>query len=97
MPQGSSGHNKEIVGRFLDEVFNQGYVQSVDQFVSPDVVDHSAVIFTRPEGPGGLEEGIRTFLHAFPDFRVEVEQMIAEGDFVAARLQMSGTNTGDYR
>lgn len=34
---------------------------------------------------------------AFPDFHVEVLDLLAEGDRVASFLSMSGTNTGDYR
>jgi predicted ester cyclase len=34
---------------------------------------------------------------AFPDFRAEVEGLLADGDAVVAHLQLSGTNTGEYR
>jgi predicted ester cyclase len=34
---------------------------------------------------------------AFPDFHVEVLDLIAEDDKVASYLLMSGTNTGEYR
>jgi predicted ester cyclase len=34
---------------------------------------------------------------AFPDFHVEVIDLVAEGDKVASFVVMSGTNTGDYR
>lgn len=37
------------------------------------------------------------FLDAFPDFHAEVEDLVAEADTVVARLQLAGTNTGDYR
>jgi predicted ester cyclase len=61
------------------------------------VVDHNAVIFMQPEGPGGAREGIGMLLQGFPDLRLTTEDLIAEGDRVAARFTVSGTNTGDYR
>jgi predicted ester cyclase len=51
----------------------------------------------QPEGPGGVEEGVRMLLRGFPDLQVTVEELLAEGDRVVARLTMAGTNTGDYR
>jgi predicted ester cyclase len=65
--------------------------------VTPDVVDHNAVIFMQPEGPGGVEDGIRMLLQGFPDLRVTTQELLAEGDQVVARFTLSGTNTGDYR
>lgn len=97
MSQDIPSKNKEVVTRFLEDVFSQGYAHMVGEFIRPDAVDHNAIIFEQPEGQGGVEEGIRMFLQAFPDFRLEAEQLIAEGDLVAVRLHMSGTNTGEYR
>ncbi len=37
----------------------------------------------------------RTFRNAFSDWKAEVEQLVAEGDFVVSRLRVSGTHTGD--
>jgi len=61
------------------------------------VVDHNAVIFMQPEGPGGVQEGVRMLLRGFPDLHLTIEELIAEGDRVVARFTMSGTNTGEYR
>jgi predicted ester cyclase len=35
--------------------------------------------------------------NAFPDFNVSIDQVIGKGEWVAARLSISGTNTGLYR
>jgi predicted ester cyclase len=88
--------NKAIVQRLFD-AFNSGKLDELPEVVDPDVVDHNAVIFMQPEGPGGVEEGIRILLQGFPDLRLTTEELIAEGDRVVARFGMSGTNTGDYR
>jgi steroid delta-isomerase-like uncharacterized protein len=88
--------NKALVRR-LFEAINGGDLEELSQLVAPDVVDHNAVIFMQPEGPGGVEEGIRMLQEGFPDFHVAVEELVAEADRVAARLTLSGTNTGDYR
>ena len=84
--------NKAIAQRLFDAI-NNGALDELPQLVAPDVVDHNAVIFMQPEGPGGVEEGIRTLLQGFPDLHLTTQELIAEGDKVVARFTMSGTNT----
>ena len=88
--------NKTVV-RHLFEVINNGELDQLSDLVDEDVVDHNAVIFMQPEGPGAAKEGIRLLRQGFPDLRINVEELVAEGDQVVARLTMSGTNTGEYR
>ena len=88
--------NKTVV-RHLFEVINNGELDQLRDVVDANVVDHNAVIFMQPEGPGAVEDGIRLLRQGFPDLRINIEELVAEGDQVAARLTMSGTNTGEYR
>jgi predicted ester cyclase len=88
--------NKAVVQRLFDAI-NNGDLDELPQVVAPDVVDHNAVIFMQPEGPGGMQEGIRMLLRGFPDLHLTTQELLAEGDQVVARFTMSGTNTGDYR
>jgi predicted ester cyclase len=88
--------NNAVVQRLFDAI-NSGNLDELPQVVAPDVVDHNAVIVMQPEGPGGVQEGIRMLLEGFPDLHLSTEELIAEGDQVVARFTLSGTNTGDYR
>lgn len=47
-------------------------------------------------GVADLAAGIARFRESFPDLRVTVEEMIAEGDKVAYRWTMRGTHQGVY-
>jgi predicted ester cyclase len=89
--------NKELVRRLYEEGINRGDLDVVDELVSPDVVTHNPIILDAPTGPDSIRGGIEMIRRAFPDFHVEVLKLIAEGDQVASFLEMSGTNTGDYR
>lgn len=91
----STDENKAIVHRFYEEVFNRKNTAALDEFIDAHAVDHAA-----PAGaPGGIE-GARQFadmfLAAFPDVRFTVEDLIAEGDQVVARLTQSGTHHGIF-
>ena len=88
--------NKILAERFFDEVFNDKKVEYVDELVAGDVVDHNRIIFAQPEGPGGVAEGIRMLLVAFPDLSAAVERLVGEGDYAAPKGRMADTNTGPY-
>jgi steroid delta-isomerase-like uncharacterized protein len=89
----SAEENKAAVRRFLEGV-NRGDLSAVDQFVTDDVVYHHA-----PPGLAAGKEGYRQlmsmYLTAFPDLHLTVEDLVCEGDRVAARLSGRGTHRGD--
>ena len=88
--------NKAVVNRLIESI-NTRALDRLSELVADDVVDHNAVIFMQPEGPGGVAEGIRMLVAAFPDLRIDVHELIGEADTVVARLTVSGTNLGEYR
>ena len=88
--------NKRLVRRLYEEAFNEGDLDLVDEPVADDVVTRNPIILDAPTGQDSLRGGLEMNRKAFPDFHVEVEDLIAEGDRVAAFLTMSGTNEGDY-
>jgi predicted ester cyclase len=70
-------------------------------YLAPDVIDHNQVIFGEADEPGAAIEGFRQQLRAFGlvdpgrDF-VQVEDLIAEGPQVVARLRLRGTHVGEH-
>jgi predicted ester cyclase len=89
--------NKELVRRLIERGFNDGDLDSVDEVVSSDVVTHNPLILDAPTGADSIRGGIEMLHGSFSDLSVEIRDILAEGDRVATFLQMSGTNTGDYR
>jgi steroid delta-isomerase-like uncharacterized protein len=87
--------NKALMRRFYDEVVNRGNLNMIDELVSPDFVDHEAF----PGLPAG-REGVKQFFSmlraAFPDLRMNVDDLIAEGDKAVARGTMTGTHQGEF-
>ena len=86
--------HKATMQRLYNEVFNTGNLEMLREFATPDFVDHNP-----DPGQGGTVEGViegfRTFRVAFPDLRMDVRDLISEGDRVVARVTMSGTHRGD--
>jgi predicted ester cyclase len=80
----SAEENKALVRRFVNEVQSAGNIDAIDEFCSPDFINHSA-----PSGMPSNREGVKhltaMFRQAFPDSYFTVEDMIAEGDKVVTR------------
>jgi predicted ester cyclase len=83
--------NKAIVRRFI-ESYNERNLDSFDEFVAPDYVDH-----TRPQirGPESLKQLIIMGLKGVPDWHETIEDIIAEGDKVWVHIAYTGTHTGE--
>ena len=88
--------NKDVIRRFFEEVFNQKQPELIEELLADGVVDHNKIIFTEPDAPGGMSEGIRMLFVAFPDLETTVKHQVAEDDYVSAHIRMAGTNTGSY-
>jgi|SRR5579859_5574096 len=86
--------HKRLVQRVYEEFTNQRQLDLADALFSPDFVDHGAPATRR--GAEGVKETTRAFLAAFPDFKFEIEAMVAEGDQVHVRGTISGTQQGAY-
>ncbi len=90
-----SEQNKAVTQRFYDEVFNVGNVELVDELFSSDFADHEEFPGISPDR-SGVKQWVTAMRTAFPDARMDVKDMIAEGDKVVARTTMSGTQQGEF-
>src|SRR5215467_770906 len=86
----STEENKALIRRFYEEVFNQRNLVALDDFYAPDHILPPGL----PVGPEGTRQAIATMLEGFPDLRISIEDMIAEGDNVVTRFTTHGTQQG---
>lgn len=88
-------NSKDIVGRFVKEVLNEGKIESTDEFFWENMVEHVPL---PGQGPGveGLKDVLRGMRAAFPDMHWKVEEQIAEGDKVVTRFEWTGTHRDEF-
>ncbi|HXU31895.1 MAG TPA: ester cyclase [Thermoanaerobaculia bacterium] len=88
--------NKATCRRFIREVFNEGNLASIRDFVTPKSVHHELGGDSIPAGrsPEWFADSIDFYRVAFPDLRLEIQDQIAENDRVVTRLRMQGTQKG---
>lgn len=97
MAEDYSRDNKEIIRRWFDEVWNKGRAEAIDEMFAEDGIAHG-LAGESGEALRGTEDFKlfhRKFRDAFPDIEVTVEDVISEGDKVAARCRVRGSHRGD--
>jgi predicted ester cyclase len=87
-------HNKSTVRRVFDEGFSQGHTAVVDEALSTNAVDRHPFDPGEADFRDHLKAAITMFRRAMPDLHASVEDIVAEGSTVAARVRMTGTHTG---
>lgn len=92
----SAEDNKRINRQFYERVFNQHNLDAIPEYIGKSYTGHSFPPGL-PPGPEGLKVFLSVFFSAFPDGKVTVEDILAEGDRVAARAVFSGTHQGDFQ
>jgi steroid delta-isomerase-like uncharacterized protein len=86
--------NKDLIRRMEDAIFNQRNLDAIDEFFSPNYILRTAPEGT-PRGLDGVRGAMAAYLAGFSDLRVAIDELIAEGDKVVARLTYSGTHDGE--
>ena len=85
-----------LLHRWFDEVWNQKKASTIRELFTEDTVVHGL------SGPGedpvrgfeAFEKFHSDFLAAFPDVHIEVDDVVTEGDKLAGRFTVTGTQSG---
>lgn len=67
------------------------------RYLDPQFVNHDPPFPGAPDEPDGMRRAAALFRQALPDWRSDVEQLIAEGDIVVERFTANGTHTPPRR
>jgi predicted ester cyclase len=88
--------NKAIVRRHFEAVVNQANLDNIEEWVSPDFLDHEAPP-GHAHGPASVRYTVDGQRAGFPDWSVTVDDIVAEGDRVVVRNTWRGTHHGVWR
>lgn len=86
-----SQENKELVSRWF-EAYSRHDVDAVADMVAEDFIHNSST----NQGRDGVRAELDDWFSAFPDAALSVEDLIADGDRVVARVTCSGTHGGEF-
>jgi steroid delta-isomerase-like uncharacterized protein len=83
---------KAVARRVFEEIFNESKFEIAAELYAKDFVNHG---MTRDIGLAEDQAAARGWKSAFPDLKMQVDKVIAEGDLVAVLWSGTGTNTGE--
>jgi steroid delta-isomerase-like uncharacterized protein len=91
---------KQLINRFVEELWNERRLDVADAIFAKDCVTHQlrsgAPADAVPRGPQAMKEHVAGWIASFPDLRFSIEQMLNEGDRVVTQLLMEGTHQGAW-
>jgi steroid delta-isomerase-like uncharacterized protein len=93
---GMSAENEALVRRYVEEVYDQRKLDVIDEIFAPDFTLHDPDL---PGGAGRAPEGIKriveTFVEAFPDLQVSLDDELSSAEKVVTRWTSRGTHQGE--
>lgn len=92
----SETENKELVRRSNEEIWDQGNLEYLDEYVADNYVEYNSASPEPIRGPEGYRQNVQMARGAFPDLSVTTEDLIAEGDKVVTRYTLRGTHENEF-
>jgi steroid delta-isomerase-like uncharacterized protein len=87
--------NKNLVRRLLEEVWNKGNAHVADELFTSNYTHHDPSTPDVGRGPESEKKRMTLYRQAFPDLRLTIDDLIAEGETVTARWTCTGTHKGE--
>jgi steroid delta-isomerase-like uncharacterized protein len=85
--------NKDVITRFITEVWNGNNLNVLDELLDPAYYDYTY----EPRNREGLERALLLMQAAFPGHETIIEELASEGETVAVCLTLCGTHAGPFR
>ena len=86
--------NKNLIRRYYADLWNRWDDAVVDEIIAQDIQFRGSLGVT-VSGRDGFRGYVARVRAAFPDFHNHVDELLADGDAVAARLTYTGTHQGE--
>src|SRR5262245_10620379 len=92
----SMEQNKAMARRWSEELWGQGKLAVADEIIGPEYVRHDPGDPFPARGPEDVKRIVSMLRTMLPDFRIQIEAMVAEGDMVVSRYTVTATDTRGY-
>lgn len=87
--------NKAAARSYFEQVFNRGDISAADAIFAPEIQFHYPL--GELSGADAVKDYLAGVRAAFPDIHFTIADLVGEGDRVAARWSLAGSQTGEFR
>ncbi len=87
--------NKALCRRLFEEIWNRRNLAIIDECYASNFTEHTSSGPDFGAGPQAASKLVQFYQSAFPDTRMTIDDMVAEGDRVAVRWTARGTHEGE--
>lgn len=84
-----------VTMRRLYDLISAGEIDEFGEFLADDFVEHEETPGLEPTREG-VKQLFHTYRAAFPDLRMEPQDILVSGDKVVARVRATGTHQGEF-
>jgi steroid delta-isomerase-like uncharacterized protein len=88
--------SKIVAQRLVESIFNSGDMQVFDELFADAYVNHNMPVPGLPGTRAGFKQVVQATRQAFPDVRVHIQDIVAEGGLVVFHDTAEATSTGDF-
>jgi predicted ester cyclase len=92
----STEENEKVVRRLIEEGFNLGNLQVLDELLDPSFAEHQPIAPGIPPTRAALTAIIQSLRAGFPDLHLSIEEIDAVNGRVWMRIRATGTNNGSF-
>jgi predicted ester cyclase len=85
--------NKQLYRSYIEEVWNKRNPSIADRYLAVNLIEHNQHL---PSGLGGRKQFVTAVLAGFSDYHAEIQDVLADGDKVVARVLWTGTQDGPF-
>ena len=87
--------NVDVVRR-IEAAWAESDLDALDDLIAADYTPHTPGSDQIPPGLQGAKMAHQGVMQSFPDRKVNVEEILGDGDTVAVRTRITGTNDGGF-
>ena len=88
--------NKAAAKRWSEELWGRGNLAVADEIIAADYVRHDPGDPFPAHGPEDVKRIVTMLRGMLPDFKIELEATVAQGDMVVSRYTATATDTKGY-
>jgi len=86
--------NKALVRKLLEEVWNKKNQDLIPELIAPEYILN--IDRNKHEGPEGHKQVMNSCYQGLPDFHINIENIVGDGDIVVYYGTFEGTHEGEF-